>query len=318
MVKCNMSLMVMISFCSSWNSVHGVLVEGSKWVLDEKKEIVYFFDIHNQVEWKDREKDELEDLVQIFKEVGQSSGKPVHILIEEVWNPYRSSDNILSMLSTRLARENLTSGLVIENIELRASSAIVQDLIGENPDNSPLLPPRVSSTEVFYPDEVTFSDVLHEFFFIRASLEESYKESCDKLKEIHNEKMSFLQSYEKQLTQIFQVNGIDLDKPVALLLEECLTQEKRDIYNTLRTVIHTISNSFIDLYAFHRVLAISSEYKVVLIAGGEHSMWVKCQIMSRLDALRECRYGNHGSGLVTEEDIMVPLTTEQLKSVLYA
>ncbi|MBA3751813.1 hypothetical protein H0X06_03390 [Candidatus Dependentiae bacterium] len=317
MVKCKVSLMVMISFCSSWHLAQGVLVEGSKWVLDEKKEIVYFFDIHNQVEWEEREKDELEDLVQIFKEYGQSSGKTVQILIEEIWNPF-GAGNVLSLLRTRLAQEELASSIIVENIELRAASAIVQDLIEENSDKHSLLPPRVSSTEVCYPDEVTFSDVLQEFFFITASLAESYKESCDKVKEIHDEKMSFLQSYEKQLTQIFQVNGIDLDKPVALLLEECLTQEKRDVYNTLRTLIHTISNSFIDLYAFHRVLAISSEYKVVLIAGGEHSTWVKSRIMSRLDALRECRQGDFGHGSLREHDIMVPLTTEQLKNVLYA
>ncbi len=309
--------MVMISFCSSWHSAQGVLVEGYKCLLDGEKEIVYFFDIHNQVEWKDREKDELEDLVQIFKKYGQSSGKPVHILIEGVWDPW-SSDSVLSMLSTRLAQEELTSAIVIENIELRAASAIVQDLIRLHLQQSPTNP-RVSSTQVFYPEEVTFSDVLHEFFLITASLEENYKVSSYKVKEIHDKEMSFIQYFvEKKLKQTLENNAIPLDKPVALLLEECLTEEKRDVYNTLRIMIYTLSNCFIDLYAFHRVLAISSDYKIVLIAGGEHSKWVKSQIMLRLDAIQEYQQGDKESGALSQQNIVVPLTKDQLKSVLYA
>ncbi len=317
MIKSNVSLMMaMISFCSSWHSVHAVLVEGSKDLLDGKKEIVYFSDIHNQVEWKEREKDELEDLVQIIKQYGQSSGKPLHILIEEAWNPFEP-DSVLSLLRTRLDQEQFVSNIIVENIEQRAASALVQYLIHENPDQYSLLPPRVSSTEVFYPDEVTFSDVLNEFFLIRASLEESYKESGDKVKEIHDKQMSFIQLFIGKLKKSLESNSIALDKPVTLLLEECLTKEDVDFYNTLRIMIQNISSSFIDLYAFHRVLAISSDYKVVLIAGGAHSRWVKSQIMSRLDTVYGYQQG-HDSGRLLENDVVVPLTKDQLKSVLYA
>ncbi len=319
MVKYSMCLMVMIGITSTWHSAYGVLVEGSKWILDTNKEIVYFFDIHNQKEWRNREIEELEDMVSLLKDYANTSHKSLHILIEEIYDPC-GNDSLLSLLRTRLDREGLTSRIIIENIEQRAASAIAEDLIQGDSEKYFVIPPRLSSTKICYPDNVTLQDVLDEYFSINTFLEEAYKTSSDKVKAIHDEKMSFIKEYTGNLLQIITNNFIPHDKPLALLMQECSSTQDKAIYLRIKALISRISICFMDLYAFHRVLAISPEFKVVLLAGGEHSTWVQGEIMGSLDVTHEKVYGKNGSGRIPvgEEGQLIPLTTQQIKNLLYA
>ncbi len=311
MVKNSLFFVILVGVSSSWHSAEGVLIEGSKWWLGQK-EILFFCDLHNQVQWEEREKDELEDLVTFCREYAQTDNKPLHILIEEIYNPY-AHDHVFSLLRMRLELEEFSSKIIIENIEQRAASAMAVNVIKDYPHLHPDIP-RVSSTQACYPDTVTVQDVLNEFDLMSIQFDECYSVSSDKEKRIHDEHGNAIKRFREDLKQTIANNRIPLDVPFIILLETCLTEEQWAPYKDLKILIEATGHYFLDLYAFHRVLTISDDYKVVLIAGGEHSDWVRGEMMGTLDAIRHCRYGTR----IGEIDELNPLTTEQLKSLLYA
>ena len=161
MNKYTLFLMITVSVGASWHSVFGVLVEGVKWTINGNKEIVFFFDIHNQDNWKKRETDELEEVVSILGDYVKTANKPLYILVEEIYDPL-GNDSLLSSLRTRLDEEKLTSSIVIENIEQRAASAAAEDLINRYSEKI-FEVQRKSSTKEFFPHKVTLQDVFDEY-----------------------------------------------------------------------------------------------------------------------------------------------------------
>ncbi len=117
--------------------------------------------------------------------------------------------------------------------------------------------------------------------------------------------------------QKIQNLSIAVDQPLASLLENSSPEELIE-YRRLGSLIFEAASAYIDLYAFHRVLLLSKDYKVVLIAGGGHCAWVKSRMMGRLDARKSFGYGKNGDGLLIKGEELHPLQADQLKSLICA
>ncbi len=121
----------------------------------------------------------------------------------------------------------------------------------------------------------------------------------------------------RRIMQKIQTMSIAVDQPLASLLD---TSSPEDLveYRKLGGLIFSAASAYIDLYAFHRVLLLSEDYKVVLIAGGRHCSYVKGEIMGCLAAKKSFGYGKHGSGLLAKGEELHPLQADQLKSLICA
>ncbi len=312
MVKFTSLLIAILCSCSVWYSAEAILVEGSRWTM-EKKEILFLFDIHHEPELEQFEKQEVETFIEILKVYAQLDEKPLYILIEEA--PY--ADSLLGQLRKRLAEEGISSQkIIVENIEQRAASAAASDLLSQFPDHSYLCP-RISNTQTVEAEKVTMQEVLDEYALIKAYIEECCRNSSDKVKGIHEEHMGIIECLMRRIMQKIQTMSIAVDKPLVSLLDSCSPEDLIE-YKRLGKLIFSAASAYIDLYAFHRVLLLSEDYKVVLIAGGGHCSWIQGGLMGRLDARSNLSYGKHGSGLLTKGEELHPLQADQLKSLICA
>ncbi|MBA2307662.1 hypothetical protein H0W26_06045 [Candidatus Dependentiae bacterium] len=308
MVKFNSFFIAVICACSTWYSAHGILVEGSRWTLGNK-EILFLFDIHNEPGFEEFEREELETFIGILKMYSQTDNRPLYILVEESANV----DSVIGPLRKRLAQEEITN-IIVENIEQRAASASASDLLSAFPDHR-YITPRTSATQTCYAQKVTMEEVLQEYALIKTSVEESYKGSSDTVKGIHDERVCDITCLTTRIMEKIKNMSIALDQPLASLLETCSSEELVE-YRTLGRLIFSAASAYIDLYAFHRVLLLPDDYRVVLLAGGRHCAWVKSRMMGRLDATKNFGYGKDGDGLVIKGDILQPIQAEQLKSLI--
>ncbi|MBA3752427.1 hypothetical protein H0X06_06620 [Candidatus Dependentiae bacterium] len=320
MVKCNLFLSVLLLTFSFGSE--GVLVKGTQWNMGEK-ETLLFFDVHNDSRFIEQEKQELESLVKIVKRYSQTAVilekyfdhrmKPLHILIEE--GTYRRShETILGSLAKYLTEEPLPF-VIVENIEQRAASAAVVDLLE---DFTPgfiskfTCNYRASSTQKFYDHLVTFQDVLDEYSLIDLYLDEAYSSSCDKVKEIHEEKMDITKYFYDKILEEVTKNSIPLHEALPSLLKRLGQTEVPPYLKILEKLIHTTFSCLLDLYVLHRVISIPATHKIMLIAGADHSMYVQSQIMGSLDAKKVSGRGDYR----VEKDTDNPLTPEELTSLI--
>ncbi len=286
----------------------GVVVEGSKWKLEDK-EVVLFFDAHNLSAFEEREKEEVHDFIQVLKRYSYSAcilekyfdtqTKPLHILLEQAPES-KGDETILTSLVKKLAQEEPLPYVVIENIEQRAASAAMSDVIRDyDRIGKASFDYRPSSTHTFYHQSVTLHDVLDEYERILFHLNNAYRSSSDKVKVIHQDKMEIIEYiYDGMLNEI-STHAIPLHENFIAVLDSFSSQGIPPYMEKLGKIIHQLFSNIIDLYALHRVISISSESKVVLIAGAKHSMYVKSRIMGRLDAEKECGYGDFEPGVKT-------------------
>ncbi len=312
MVKGNSFLIALVCACSAWYSAHGILVEGSRWTLG-KKEILFLFDIHDKPEFEELEKQELESFIEILKFYSETDSRPLYILVEETSN----TQALLGPLRERLAQEGLLfKNIIVENIEQRAASGAASDLLSEFPHHEYLWP-RASATQTCYAQKVTMQEVLEEFTGINANIEESCKYSSETVKSIHEGRMRDITYFRRRIMERIKELSLSVDQPLASLLENCSPEELAQ-YRGLGKLIFSVASAYMDLYAFHRVLLIPDDYRVVLLSGGDHSIWVKSRIMGRLDAVKSFGYGKYGGGLVVKGDTLQPLQAEQLKTLMCA
>ncbi len=290
----------------------GVAVEGSKWKLEDK-EVVFFFDAHSLRAFREREEEEIQDFVQVLKRYSYSAcilekyfdtqTKPLHILLEE--SPESNGhEKILTSLVKKLAQEEPLPYIFVENIEQRAASGAMDDVIEEYANIDKLsFNHRPSTTHTFYHQSVTLQDVLDEYDRILFHLNNSYVSSSDKVKTIHQDKMALIEYvYEGMLNEI-STHAIPLHENFIAVLDSFSSQGIPPYFEKLGKIIHQLFSSIIDLYALHRVISISSEKKVVLIAGARHTQYVKSEIMGFLDAEKECGYGNFEPGVKTTSSL---------------
>ncbi|MBA3752106.1 hypothetical protein H0X06_04920 [Candidatus Dependentiae bacterium] len=320
MMKCNLFLSVILLTFSFGSE--GVLVKGAQWNMGEK-ETLLFFDVHNDSRFIEQEKQELESLVKIVKRYSQTAGilekyfdhtvKPLHILIEE--GTYRRShETILGSLANYLTEEPLPF-VIVENIEQRAASAAVVDLIE---DFTPgfiskfTCNYRASSTQKFYDHLVTFQDVLDEYSLIDLYLDEAYSSSCDKVKEIHEEKMDITKYFYDKILEEITHNSIPLHEALPSLLKRLGQTEVPPYLKALEKLIFTTFSCLLDLYVLHRIVSIPATHKIMLIAGADHSRYVQSEIMGHLDA--EETYGCGEYRL--HKDTVHVLTPEELTSLI--
>ncbi len=307
MITLNSLLVAILCACSTWYSAQAILVEGSRWTLD-KKEILFLFDIHNEPGFEDRERQELKTFIEILKFYSETDSRPLYILIEETAN----TQALLGPLRELLAQERFTfKNIIVENIEQRAASAAASDLLSEFPDHQYLWP-RTSATQTCSAQKVTMQEVLDEFNGINAYVEESCCHASEMVKSIHDERMGDVTYFRRKIMDRIKELSLSVDKPLASLVENCTTEEL-DRYRGLGKLIFTVASAYMDLYAFHRVLLLPDDYRVVLLAGDAHCDWVKSEMMGSLDAIK-C-FG-HGTGLILKDETIQPLQAEQLKSLI--
>ncbi|MBA3752323.1 hypothetical protein H0X06_06065 [Candidatus Dependentiae bacterium] len=321
MVKYNLFLSVLL-LSYSWGS-QGVLVKGAQWNMGEK-ETLLFFDVHNDSRFIEQEKQELDSLVKIVKRYSQTAVilekyfdhrvKPLHILIEE--GPHqRSHEIIMSSLAKYLAQEEPLPFVIIENIEQRSASAAVVDLIE---DFTPgfiskfTYNYRASSTQKSNYNSVTFQDELDEYSLIDLYLDEAYSSSCDKVKEIHEEKMDITKYFYDKIVEEVIKNSIPLHEALPSLLKRLGQTEVPSYLKTLEKLIHTTFSCLLDLYVLHRVISIPATHKIMLIAGADHSRYVQSRIMGRLDAEEISGFGDYR----VEKDTVHVLSPEELSSLI--
>ena len=111
----------------------------------------------------------------------------------------------------------------------------------------------------------------------------SYSISPEYVKAIHEEKMDCIKKYTENIVQLIEENAIPYNQPLALLIDEHSNQKDLAAYKKLGILMSWLSSCFMDIYILHRVLAISAEFKVVVIPGGEHSACVQGEIVGALD-----------------------------------
>ncbi len=289
MVKLHSFLIALLCVCSTWYSAQAILVEGARWTLG-KKEILFLFDIHNKVEFEEDEKQELETFIEILKLYVEVDDRPLYILIEETPN----TECVLGSLRKRLAQEGFSSkNIIIENIEQRAASGSACDLLQSFP-NYHYVSPRASTTQICYAQTVTLQEVLDEYAVIDAHLEECYNSSSETVKTIHNERLHNITYFKDRIKQRITYLSTSLDLPLASILDTC-SPEHLEEYRNLGKSIFAAASAYMDLYAFHRVLTLSDNYKVAVVAGGLHCRWVESSIMGRLDAVPGLCHGANGS-----------------------
>ncbi len=319
MVKCNLLLSVILLSYSCGSQ--GVLVKGAQWNMGEK-ETLLFFDVHNDSRFIEQEKQELESLVKIVKRYSQTAVilekyfdhrvKPLHILIEE--GPHQKSHKIvMSSLSKYLAQEEPLPFVIVENIEQRAASLAVRDRIKYfEPGSKSTGNYRASSTQKFYHDSVTLQEVLDEYSLIDLYLNEAYSSSCDKLKEIHEEKMDITKYfYDKILEEIIS-NSIPVHETIISLLDRLAEKQVPPYFKALEKLIETTFSCLLDLYVLHRVISIPATHKIMLIAGADHSRYVQSEIMGHLDAKKTYGCGDYR----LHEDTVHVLSSEELSSLI--
>ncbi len=311
MTKLNLYLLAMASLITP-HLIEGVIVEGSKWKLDDK-EAVLFFDAHHLSPFREREQEEVHDFVKVLKRYSYSAcilekyfdtpTKPLHILLEQ--SPESNGhETIMTSLVKKLGQEEPLPYIVVENIEQRAASVAMTDVIGlHDKINKLSYNYRPSATHTFYHQSVTLHDVLDEYERIMGHLNNAYVSSSDKVKAIHQDKMALIEYvYDGMLNEI-STHAIPLHENFIAVLDRLSVQGIPPHFEKLGKIIHQLFSNIIDLYALHRVISISSESMVVLIAGAKHSMYVKLEIMGFLDAERECRYGRFEPGVKTTSSL---------------
>ncbi len=305
-------------------SLQGVLVKGAQWEMDQK-EVLLFFDLHNEIQFVEHEKQELKTLVGSIKRYSQCAVilekyfdvtvKPLHILIEEGPNP-SSHEIIMGSLAKYLAQEEPLPFVFVENIEQRAASAAVRDLIRHfKPGFSTKFKVnnyRASSTQRFYYDLVTLQDLLDEYSLIDLYLHEAYEPSSEKVKKIHKEEVDIIKYYYDKILEEITINAIPLQETITSLLDRLVEVEVPSYFKILEKLIHTTFSCLLDLYTLHRILAIPQTSKIMLIAGADHSMYVQSEIMGRLGAKKA--YG-HGEYRRERAEITV-ITAEELSSLI--
>ncbi len=311
MTKLTLFSLVMASLTTPYG-MKGVAVEGSKWKLEDK-EVVFLFDIHNLSAFREREQEEVHDFVQVLKRYSYSASilekyfdthtKPLHLLLEE--SPESNGhETILASLVKKLAQEEPLPYIVVENIEQRAASGAMDDVIEHYANIDKLsFNHRPSTTHTFYHQSVTLQDVLDEYDRIIPHLNKAYVSSSDMVKAIHQDKMAIIEYiYDGMLNEI-STHAIPLHESFLAVLDSFSSQGIPPYFEKLGKIIHQLFSSIIDLYALHRVISISSESKVVLIAGAQHSHYVKGKIMGSLDAEKDCGYGCFLPGVKTTRSL---------------
>ncbi len=318
MMKCNLLLSVLLLTFSFGSE--GVLVKGVQWDMGEK-ETLLFFDVHNDSRFIEQEKQELESLVKIVKRYSQTAVilekyfdhkvKPLHILIEE--GPYqRSHETILDSLTKYLTEKPLPF-VIVENIEQRAASLAVRDRIKYfEPGSKSTGNYRASSTQKFYHDSVTLQEVLDEYSLIDLYLDEAYSSSCDKVKEIHEEKMDITKYFYDKILEEITSNSIPVHETIISVLDRLAEKEVPPYFKALEKLIETTFSCLLDLYVLHRVISIPATHKIMLIAGADHSRYVESRIMGRLDAEKVSGRGDYR----LHEDTVHVLSPEELTSLI--
>ncbi|MBA3751727.1 hypothetical protein H0X06_02940 [Candidatus Dependentiae bacterium] len=292
--------------------IKGVVVEGSKWKLDDK-EAVLFFDIHNLSTFREREEEEVDDFIQVLKRYSYSAcilekyfdtqTKPLHILLEQCPES-NGHETILASLIKKLAQEEPLAYIVVENIEQRAASGALDDVIGQyNIIGKASFDHRPSATHTFYHQSVTLYDVLDEYERIMSHLNNAYVSSSDKVKAIHEDKMEIIEYIYNGMLQEISTHAIPLHENFIAVLDRFSSDGIPPYFEKLGKIIHQLFSSIIDLYALHRVLSISSERKIILLAGADHTQYVKSEIMGFLDAEKECGYGDFEPGVKTTSSL---------------
>ncbi|MBA3751726.1 hypothetical protein H0X06_02935 [Candidatus Dependentiae bacterium] len=292
--------------------IKGVVVEGSKWKLDDK-EVVLFFDAHQLSVFREREEEEVNDFIQVLKRYSYSAcilekyfdtqTKPLHILLEE--SPESNGHTtIMSSLIKKLAQEEPLAYIVVENIEQRAASLAVSDVIGSyDMIGKASFDHRTSSTHAFYHQSVTLYNVLDEYERIMSHLNNVYVSSSDKVKAIHEDKMEIIEYIYNGMLQEISTHAVPLHENFIGILDRFSFDSIPPYFEKLGKIIHQLFSRIIDLYALHRVLSISSERKIVLLAGAKHSLYVQSKIMGQLDAHAECGYGDFEPGVKTTSSL---------------
>ncbi|MBA3751304.1 hypothetical protein H0X06_00685 [Candidatus Dependentiae bacterium] len=292
--------------------VQSVVVEGSKWKLDDK-EVVLFFDAHNLSAFREREEEEVDDFIQVLKRYSYSAcilekyfdtqTKPLHILLEQCPES-NGHETILASLIKKLAQEESLAYIVVENIEQRAASGAMDDVIGDyGKIGKASFNYRPSATHTFYHQSVTLYDVLDEYERIMSHLNNAYVLSSDKVKAIHEDKMEIIEYIYNGMLQEISTHAVPLHENFITVLDRFSSQGIPPYFEKLGKIIHQLFSCIIDLYALHRVLSISSESKVVLVAGADHSLYVQSRIMGTLDAESEYGYGDFSPGVKTTSSL---------------
>ncbi len=311
MVKLYSFLIALVCVCSTWHSAQAILVEGARWTLG-KKEILFLFDIHNQIEFEDDEKKELETFIEILKLYVEADDRPLYILIEENSN----TESVLGSLRKRLAEEGLSSkNIIVENIEQRAASVSASDVLSGFPHHYHYHS-RTSTTQTCYPQTVSMQEVLDEYAVIDAYLQECYNSSSDIVKTIHNERLHNITCFRDRIKQRITYLSTSLDLPLASILDTS-SPEQLEEYRNLGKSIFAAASAYMDLYAFHRVLTLSDHYKVALVAGGLHCRWVESSIMGSLDAVPGLDHGVQSS-ISRVGKKLCPLQSGQLLELILA
>ncbi|MBA3751303.1 hypothetical protein H0X06_00680 [Candidatus Dependentiae bacterium] len=311
MTKLTLFLLVMTSLITP-HLIEGVVVEGSKWKLDDK-EVVLFFDAHNLNAFREREEEEVDDFIQVLKRYSYSAcilekyfdtqTKPLHILLEQCPES-NGHETILASLVKKLAQEEPLAYIVVENIEQRAASGAMDDVIGHYRDISKLaFNYRPSATHTFYHESVTLYNVLDEYERIMSHLNNAYVSSSDKVKAIHQDKMEIIEYIYNGMLQEISTHVVPLHENFIGVLDRFSSDGISPYLEKLGKIIHQLFSCIIDLYAFHRVLSISSERKIVLVAGAQHSLYVQGRIMGQLDAEVEYSAGNFEPGVKTTSSL---------------
>ncbi len=285
MVKRNSLLVALLCACSTWYSAQAILVEGSRWTLD-KKEILFLFDIHNEPGFEERERQELKTFIEILKFYSETDSRPLYILVEETAN----TQALLGPLRELLAPERFSfKNIIVENIEQRAASGAASDLLSEFPDHQYLWP-RTSATQTCSAQKVTMQEVLDEYARTNA-YEESCRHASETVKSIHEGRMRDITYFRRKIMERIKELSLSVDQPLVSLVENCSPEELVK-YRGLGKLIFSAASAYMDLYAFHRVLLLPDDYRVVLLAGGAHCDWVQSRIMGRLDPIEDFGHGN--------------------------
>ncbi|MBA3751260.1 hypothetical protein H0X06_00450 [Candidatus Dependentiae bacterium] len=311
MTKFSLFSLIMTSLITP-HLIQGVVVEGSKWKLDDK-EVILFFDAHNLNAFREREEEEVEDFIQVLKRYSYSAcilekyfdtqTKPLHILLEQCPES-NGHESIMTSLVKKLAQEEPLAYIVVENIEQRAASAALSDVIGDyNRMGTASFNYRPSATHTFYHESVTLYDVLDEYERIMSHLNNVYVSSSDKVKAIHQDKMEIIEYIYNGMLQEISTHAVPLHENFIGVLDRFSSDGIPSYLEKLGKIIHQLFSCIIDLYAFHRVISISSENKVVLLTGAKHSLYVQSEIMGTLDAKAECGSGDFSPGVKTTSSL---------------
>jgi hypothetical protein len=215
-------------------------------------------------------------------------------------------------LKKKLNNEEHLPNIIIENIELRAASRAVGDLVNFFPADFEQFDRCIAATSESDHCLVTLQDVFNEYAFIISLLEHAHASSSDEVKKIHERGINNIKENYKDFLNEIESNPIPLDKRFLMVLEENSSNNELPPY--LKELARCISSLFaclIDEYAFHRVVSISDEYKVVLIAGGSHSRCVEIKTERFLGAKKIYEYGQFAA-----LNNIKPLTTEQIKDLI--